>query len=67
MIFYIFFSHAFHIFPICLFNLTFFGEFSLTSFAYFDILNLRLTERNYSAKSSEGKKNKNKKEERKRQ
>ena len=40
----------------CLFKLTFFGEFSLTSFAYFDILNLRLTERNYSVKSSQGKK-----------
>ena len=40
----------------CLFKLTFFGEFSLTSFAYFDILNLRLTERKYSAKSSQGKK-----------
>ena len=39
-----------------MFKLTFFGEFSLTSFAYFDILNLRLTERNYPAKSSQGKK-----------
>lgn len=28
----------------------------MTSFAYFDILNLRLTERNYPAKSSQGKK-----------
>ena len=33
----------------------------MTSFAYFDILNLRLTERNYSVKSSEGKKNKKQK------
>ena len=41
--------------------MTFFGEFSLTSFAYFDILNLRLTERNYSVKSSERKKNKKQK------
>jgi len=50
-----------------LFNLTFFGEFSLTSFAYFDILNLRLTSLNYSVKSSQGKKKEKSKKERKRQ